>query len=142
MTGPTSADMRRGSGPRRDDGSASLELAILFPALLLVVVALVQYGLWFHARSLAEAAAAEGVNAARAHGATLDAGRTRAETFLTDHARDTLTNSTVTATTPSAGHVMVQVSGRALSLLPFVPGLPVQTSAQGPVERFTTPGQP
>lgn len=127
---------------RRDDGSTSLELAILFPALLLVVVALLQYGLWFHARSLAQAAAAEGVAAARTYGATLDAGRARAESFLVDHADDLLLDSAVTASTPSPGHVAVEVRGRSLSLLPLVPGPAIIQSAQGPVEQFTTQGSP
>lgn len=127
---------------RRDDGSASLELAIIFPVLLLVVVALLQYGLWFHARTLAQAAAAEGVTTARAQGATLDAGRTRAETFLAEHAGDLLLEPAVTASAPSPGHVAVEVRGRSLSLLPLIPGPLIVQSAQGPVERFTTLGQP
>lgn len=127
---------------RRDDGSISLELAILFPALLLVVVALLQYGLWFHARTLGQAAAAEGVTAARAHGATLEAGRSRAEAFLVDHASDLLLDSAVTASTPSPGHVLVEVRGRSLSLLPLVAGPAIVQSAQGPVEQFTTQGSP
>ena len=127
---------------RRDDGSVSLELSILFPVLLLVVVALLQYGLWFHARTLAQAAAAEGVATARSYGATLDAGRDRAQVFLADHADDLVLDPVVTASAASAGHVEVQVRGHSLSLLPFVAGPVVVQSAQGPVERFTTEGSP
>ena len=118
----------------------SLELVIVFPVLLLIVTALLQYGLWFHARSLAQAAAAEAVAAARAHGATLDAGRARAEAFLLSHAADTVLDPTVTVTAPTGGHVTAEVRGHAVSLLPFLSGPAVQQSAQGPVERFTTAG--
>ena len=45
----------RSSGPRRDTGAVSLEIAILAPALLLVVFTIVQTGLWFYARNLAHA---------------------------------------------------------------------------------------
>ena len=126
----------------RDDGSTSLELAIVFPVLLAIVVALVQYGLWFHARSLAQAAAAEGVATARSYGSTLDAGRVRAETFLADHGGDVVLDPVVTASAPSPGHVAVEIRARSLSLLPFVPGPVIVQSAQGPVERFTTAGAP
>ncbi|MBX9243805.1 pilus assembly protein [Actinotalea ferrariae] len=139
MTTPTA---RLRAAVRNDEGSASLELAIVFPVLLLIVVALLQYGLWFHARTLAQAAAAEGAATGRAQGATLDAGRTRAEAFLAEHAADLLLEPAVTAITPSPGHVAVEVRGRSLSLLPLVPGPLIVQSAQGPVERFTRPDQP
>ena len=70
---------------RRDTGSASIELVILFPALLLLVTAMIQYALWFHARSLALAAAQEGVAVARAYGSTPQAGRDTALAFVRDH---------------------------------------------------------
>ncbi|MDO8119703.1 TadE/TadG family type IV pilus assembly protein [Isoptericola sp. b490] len=127
---------------RRDDGSASLELAIVFPVLLLVVLALLQYGLWFHARTLAQAAAAEGVAVARSYSSTPEAGRVRATTFLADHAEDLVLDPVVVASVPSTGHVAVEVRGHSLSLLPFVAGPVVVQSAQGPVERFTVPGAP
>ena len=38
--------------------------------------------------------------------------------------------------------VRIDVTGRALSVLPGVPGLPVAQSATGPVERFSTAGTP
>lgn len=125
-----------------DRGSASLEIAILFPVLLLVVTAIVQYGLWFHARSLALAAAQEGVTAARIYTAEPRAGVDRARAFLDAHGADTLTDVAITSTSPGAGQVGVHVTGRTLSLLPGVPGLTVTQSAQGPVERFTTAGAP
>ena len=133
---------RRARWARRDAGSVSVEIAILFPVLLALIVAIVQYGLWFHARSLALAAAEEGVTAARTYGAEPAAGPARAREFLTAHGAGTLTDATVTATTPGAGQVGVQVTGRSLSILPGVPGLVVTQSAAGPRERFTTVDAP
>ena len=132
----------RAGWARRDAGSVSVEIAILFPVLLALIVAIIQYGLWFHARSLALAAAQEGVTAARTYGAEAAAGPARAREFLVDHGAGTLVAVTVTATSPGVGQVGVQVTGRSLSLLPGVPGLVVTQSAAGPVERFTTPGAP
>lgn len=131
----------RDRGPR-DAGTASVEIAILFPVLLLVITAIVQYGLWFHARSLALAAAQQGVTAARLYNADPAAGPERARAFIENHGSDTLTDVTATAISPGADQVGVLVAGRALSVLPGIPGLTVTQSAAGPIERFTTAGAP
>lgn len=124
--------------PRRERGSVTVEIAVLAPVLLLVVFSIVQVSLWSYARSLALAAAQEGVAAGRVHGASVDAGRARAEAFLAASAGDSLLERDVRAG-QAAGLVRVEVTGRALSVLPGVPGLPVRQHAQGPLERFTTP---
>lgn len=126
----------------RDRGSVSLELAIVFPALLLIVTALIQYALWFHARSLALAAAQQGVSVARAYHSTPAAGRGSALAFIADHGADTLLNPDVTTSSPATGQVRVVVTGRSVSVLPGVAGLAVSQSAAGPLERFTTAGAP
>jgi len=140
---------RQGSRRRRardrwrgDRGSTSVELAVLFPVMLLVITALIQYALWFHARSVALAAAQEGVTAARVYTADPAAGLERARTFIDTHADGVLTDVAVTATNPGPDQVGVEVTGRSLSLLPGVPGLLVTQSAEGPVERFTVAGTP
>ncbi|WP_276319523.1 TadE/TadG family type IV pilus assembly protein [Cellulomonas endophytica] len=137
--GPTPARRPRWGS---QEGSASLELVILFPVLLLLVTALVQYGLWFHARSIALAAAHEGLAAARAYTATADAGLTDAATFAAQVGNGTLTDVEITVTTPATGQVRVQVTGRALPVLPGTTGLPITQSAEGPRESFTTSGAP
>lgn len=125
-----------------DRGSVSLELAIVFPALLLIVTALIQYALWFHARSVALAAAQQGVSVARAYHSTPAAGRGSALAFIVDHGADTLLNPDVTTASPAVGQVQVVVTGRSVSVLPGVPGIAVSQSAAGPLERFTTAGAP
>ena len=124
--------------PRGERGSATVEIAVLAPVLLLLVFTIVQVGLWSHARSLALAAAQEGVAAGRAHGASTETGRVRAEAFLESAAGDSLLDQQVRADR-SGGLLRVEVSGRALSVLPGVSGLPVRQRAEGPLERFTTP---
>jgi len=126
----------------RDGGSVSLEIAILAPALLLLIFSIVQAGLWFYARSLAMAAAQEGVASARAYGADPDSGISRAQSFLDQQAGDSLTQTSVSSSGSTATAVRIQVSGRALSVLPGIPGLEVTQSAVGSVERFTTESTP
>ena len=150
MGGPTTLptrDMRpgclgAGHRPQRDNGSMSVEIAILFPALLLIVTVIVQYGLWFHARFLALAAAQEGVAAAVTYRAAPGSGSDRARSFLDAHAADALSGIQITQTARGPGRVTVQVTGRAISLLPGVAGPAISQSAEAPVKRFTVAGAP
>jgi len=127
---------------RGEGGSASIELVILFPALLLLVTALVEYGLWFHARSVALAAAQEGVAAARTYGSAPAVGRDTALGFVNEHGADTLLDATTTAGAAGVGLVQVTVTGRSVSVIPGLAGPTVTQSASGPVERFVSGGAP
>jgi Flp pilus assembly protein TadG len=127
----------RRSGSQSERGSASLEIAILGPALLLMIFAVIQAGLWFYARNLALAAAQEGADAARGYQASADAGVARAESFLQRAARDSLQSATVSSSGSTPTTVRIEVRGRSLSVIPGLPGLPVFQFAQAPVERFT-----
>lgn len=130
------------TAPEDQRGSVSLEIAVLGPALLLLVFSIVQAGLWFYARSLALAAAQEGVNAGRTYGADPGAGVVRAKAFLEEQAGDSLTNTTATSVGSTPTFIRIQVTGRSLSVLPGVPGIEVTQSATGTVERFTTDVNP
>jgi Flp pilus assembly protein TadG len=122
----------------RERGSVTLEISILAPALLLLVFSIVQVSLWSYARSLALGAAQEGVAAGRSYGGVPESGVRRANEFLTSGAGDSLHETEVRARI--TGSVLtVEVSGRSLSVLPGVAGLPVRQSADGPLEIFTTP---
>lgn len=130
------AAARRG----RDTGSVTVEIAILGPALLLIVFTLVQTALWYHARALALAAAQQGAATAAAYGAYPGDGAAHAREFLARNNHDTLRDADITTTGSTATTVHLQVTGRALSVLPGVPGLTITQDAQAPVERFTRPG--
>ena len=125
-----------------DRGSATLEIAILAPAILLLTFAVVQAGLWFYARALALAAAQEGVTAARAYRAAPSAGPARAQAFLREQAGDSLSDTTVSSAGTTTTLVRIQVTGRSLSVLPGIPGPAVAQSAQAQRERFTLGGTP
>src|ERR1700753_4320763 len=56
---------------RRDDrGTSVIELAVLAPAFLMIIMLIVQFGLWFNARQAALAAAQAGAQIAREDAAT------------------------------------------------------------------------
>ena len=123
-----------GCGGKR--GWASLELAIVFPAVLALIFLIVQAGIYFHSRTLAMTAAQEGLRAASTLDGRADQGSTRARDFLTRTADGWITARTVTADR-STTTATVTVTGRSISLLPFLPGLPIRQHATGPVERPT-----
>jgi hypothetical protein len=120
-----------------------LELAVLGPAVLALTFVVVQAALYFYARSLALAAAREGVAAARSYAAAPDVGRRRAEGFLAAHAGDSLLDARVDLAGSTATVVRIAVTGRALSVLPGgVPSLAIRQVAQADRERFTIEATP
>lgn len=118
-----------------DRGGAVVELAILWPVIVLVVFGAVQVTTYFTARTVALSAAQVGVATERRYDAVPGSGRDRAEEFL-DNSGDWLADATVDEPVRTDEEVFVTVHGRALSI---VPGLSweIQQSAHGTVERFT-----
>lgn len=127
------------AGRRGDRGEASIQMAIVFPFVILLTLAVVQAGMWFHARNIALAAAREGVTAARTYQATDSDGAARAREVLGRIAGDSLRTPTVSTAGSGAESVQVTVTGTAPSLLPGIGGLHVSQSATGPREHWTTP---
>jgi len=122
-----------------EDGLASVEAVLLTPVLLLMIMTIVQFGLWYHADSVATAAAQDGARAARAADATADDGRVRANAVL-DAAGGSIISDRVVLADRTVAEVRVEVRGSCISLVPFV-HLPVHAVAESSVERFI-PGGP
>ena len=115
-----------------DTGVTTSQAAILFPAVLFWLMLVVQYGLWWHAKQVANEAAAEAVDAAQLPRASEADGDAAARRFLVQTGN--LTDITVVVDrTPAL--VTAEVKGRAPQL---VPGFDWSVTArtQGPVERF------
>lgn len=120
--------------PRADRGAVSTEVVLLTPVLLLLVLTVIQFGLWYHAQHVVQAAAEQGVEAARADGGTTRAGQQRAEDFLAAVA-PTLVGDPVVTAERDADTATVTVEGQAVELL-FGMSFPVRAEASSPVERF------
>lgn len=115
-----------------DTGMTTSQVAILFPAVLLWLMLIVQYGLWWHAKQVANAAAAEAVDVVQIPTASTASGETAARDFLAQSGN--LTDIAVTVErTPAL--VTVEVTGRAPRLVPGF-SWSVTARSQGPVERF------
>ena len=107
------------------------------PLLLLLITAIVQFAVWYHAAHIAIAAAQDGARAARVQGGTAEAGHARAQQLLAQLGTGVLTNPTVIATR-TADTARVEVRGWAPELVPGL-RLPVDEISAGPTERFTGP---
>ena len=137
---------RRPSGPRqsrradRDRGSVTVEVAILFPMVIVVTLAGIQMAMWFHARDLCQASAQAGVRAARAEGAPVGSGTQAADAYLKQTGGDSVLDPSVDENGSTATAVRVHVRARVPSLVPL-PGFSftIDQSATAGRERFTTP---
>ncbi|HEY9564997.1 MAG TPA: TadE family protein [Nocardioides sp.] len=110
----------------------TIQVAILFPAVLFWIMLIVQYGLWWHAKQVANAAAAEAVDAAQISTGTARDGEDAAASYVAQSGN--LDNLTITVTRePTA--VTAEIYGDAPRL---VPGFEWSVSARSaaPVERF------
>ena len=130
--------MATGSGARRDErGSATAELVIATPLLLLLILGIVQFALWEHATHVAQTVAQQGLAAGRVQGGDDQAATSEATSVLTQVGSGVLVTPNVTATRGNVTTTVV-VTGQAEGILPFL-NLPVRSVATGPTERFTTP---
>lgn len=133
-------DWWQGRRWRDDRGDTSIQMAIVFPFVLLATIAVIQASLWYYARQIALTAAREGATAARSYQASPADGAAQARDVLGRTAGDSLRGYSVLAS-DNGQRVQVQVSGTALSMIPGVPGLRITQSASGTKERWTVPGE-
>lgn len=115
-----------------DRGLTSTQLAVLMPALIFWIMLTVQYGLWFHARQVAGAAAAEAVDAAQVPDGTADGGERAARSFLAQSGNLDDIRVAINRTTET---VSVEITGQAPQLVPGI-SWSVTATAESPVERF------
>ena len=117
---------------RSERGMTTIQVAILFPAVLLWLMLIVQYGLWWHAKQVANAAAAEAVDAAQVSDGSAAEGEAAAASYLAQSGN--LDNITVTVDRrPTV--VVAEVRGDAPQLVPGF-SWSVTARSQAPVERF------
>lgn len=111
-----------------------MELTITMPALLIAVLTVLQIGLWFHTRHVAQAAAQDGVRLARAYDGSDVAARDRVLSQL-DSLAPTLLRDRQVEVTRTSEVASATVRGHATSILGIF-ALPIHETAQGPVEQF------
>lgn len=119
---------------RDDRGLATTEVVLLVPALLFLIMVVIQFGLWYHAQHVVLAAAQEGVRAARVENGTAADGQARAEEILATSARRLVDDQRVTSFR-EPDIAIVEVSGKVAAVVPGLT-LPVSARSESPLERF------
>ena len=119
---------------RTDEGSSVVEAVVVVPLLMLVLMVIVQFCLWMHATQVAQTAAAEGDLVARSVGGGPAAGVASARSVLTGPGSD-VTSSTVVVSVLPGESEWLQVTGRAVSVVPGL-SFAVSASAIGPIQQF------
>ncbi|HEX8803957.1 MAG TPA: TadE/TadG family type IV pilus assembly protein [Acidimicrobiales bacterium] len=125
---------------RGDDGAATTEFVIAAPAFLFLLMLIVQSGLYFHAVSVASAAAQEGTRAAVVQGGTVADGEAQARDFVAQLAPRLLTDVGVDGRFVDGGEaVRMTVSGDVIEVF-RIPGTnvdySVNESSESVIERF------
>ncbi|MCW2541281.1 MAG: TadE family protein [Frankiales bacterium] len=113
-------------------------MVITIPAMILLVMFVVQFSLVWHARHVAQAAAEEGLRTGRAYQSTPAAGQLRAQDYLKAIAPNLIVKSNVDAN-PNGNNLTLDVTGDVISLVPLAT-FHIHESATGPIERFVAPG--
>jgi Flp pilus assembly protein TadG len=116
----------------------TLEAAVVVPAALLLVLVLVQAGVYWHAYHVAHATADVTLAAARAEGATEQQAHTVGTGFLDQRGGGGLLTDPQITVERTGTQATVRVEGHAGTILPGL-NLPIAVELAGPVERFTTP---
>jgi Flp pilus assembly protein TadG len=112
-----------------------VELAIHMPIAILLVMASLQTGLYFHGRSVAQAAAQEGCRVAAALDGTAEAGHQAAQEFAEQMGAGELEEPQVVVDR-AENTARVTVSGTGMSLVPmWHPN--IKRTSTCPVERVT-----
>src|SRR6266511_3479906 len=94
----------------REGGQTMVELALVLPVLLIILIAIVQFALVYHARDVATTAAQEGARLAAAEGRTPEEGVARTQDVLESGLGSTGAGFTVTAQ-DTGEMVVVEASG-------------------------------
>jgi Flp pilus assembly protein TadG len=131
---------------RPDRGSSAVELAVLAPALMMICMLILQFGLWFNARQAALSAAQAGALVAREQAAVspgwAGAAQQAATRYYTGLHTSLLSKLTAQASGNAQTNVYVTVSGPlGYSVFGFFGlNLTIAATAGGPVECFRPPG--
>lgn len=122
---------------RGDRGSSTASLVVLFPLFLFMVMALVQWGLYLHARHQVAAAAQDAARAAQGTDGTPEDGMAVASDLLAPGPNGGLLDDITVTVTRAGGTVRAEVGAQVQVLVP-VPGLDLQVHAvsEGETEEF------
>lgn len=120
----------------RERGSAEvLTAAIVIPVLMFTLIfAIIQTGLWFHARNVATSAAQVSVEAARTYDGSAGAGQAAGAAYLSNNAG---LDAAAVQVSRGGTEATAVVTGDMTRIVPLVPLPGIRVSASATVERLT-----
>ena len=130
--------VRRGMAGLRGERGSTTATVIVFPALLTLLMVVLQFALAFHGKAVLTAAAQDATRAAQLAGGDEAAGRTEAELVVAESGTTVIRDLDIDVTlSPDGREVTTTVAGTVMRLLP-IPGLQLHIagSASGPTEEF------
>ena len=126
---------------RSERGTAALELAIVAPALMLLVLGILQFGLWYHAEHVTRTAALEAARVAAAEDGRSGSAESRALDVLQSGLGSTAGNVVVDVTIGAeTARAHVTASMRGLLPIPGLSTLNLSADATAYRERFRPAG--
>lgn len=132
MDGNRTRAQRALAGDER--GASSVEAVLVFPALVLVFLAIIHGATLLHAGNVAQGAAQSAYEAARLYDATPESGTTAGHEAIAAAGGGLVDATVVVDVSPTT--ITVTVTGAAPALVPGLP-LGVTRTVSGPVERWT-----
>lgn len=120
-------------GPGGDHGSATVEVAVALPIVMLLLMLVVQAGVYFHTRAVATTAAHKGLDALRVEEGSPSAAHAATEDFLDRNAP--ALEARAVGVDRTGGTAEVTVSGDVVSLIFGVDLFPVRVTASAPIEQ-------
>lgn len=118
----------------RGDAGEVASTVVLMPVVLFLIMAMVQAALTWHAKTLVDAAASDGLIAVQVDGGTEADGETAVAQLLNPSSQRLLSEVTVHASR-SGESSTVNVEARVVNVIPLLP-IRVHATATGPTERF------
>jgi hypothetical protein len=130
----TTSRLKRSRSGDADAGYSVLEAAIVLPIVFFLIMLIVQWVVVWHARSVTEAAAQEGLRTAEQYQATAAQGHADTGSYLRQVAPHSLPNPKITVTR-TARTATVTITAKVASVIPFG-HFTVTETASGPVETY------
>ena len=118
-----------------------LVTVIVVPLVLIAVLAVVQYGLAYHARQVLSGATQDGAAAGARRGSSPGAGAGLADSLIEGSAGRLLSSHLSTASSDGSS-VTVDSTGQVIRVMPFFPSITVSASASAALEKFQPQNAP
>jgi hypothetical protein len=123
----------------RGEGGEVTSTVFVLPVVLTLILVVVQLALAWHAKTLVDAAASDGLIATQVDRGSPAAGRDAANRLLSSSTNALLTDVHIDARREATSS-QVTIDARVTNVVPLLP-IVVHAVAQGPTERFRSDGE-